>query len=398
MNAKLRVVATVYVVLLGVTMCLSQATEDKQQEFDAHVQKAQGYLRANRPDLAIPELQAAVAISPNSADTQGNLGVLLYFQGKFSDAIPHFRAALDQQPSLIKIQGLLGIAELRTLDFRGARKDLEASFPQIAEKKFKTQVGLELVGLDTKTGDLDEAARVIAELQKADPENAEVQYAAYRTYSELSEESMTALALAAPDSAQMHQLLAHEEIKEGNTNGAITQYRKAIAIDPHLPGIHFELADLLNTSQDANIKKQAEQEFRAALTANPLDEKAECKLGEIAAERRDTKQAYDFYSRAAELQPADPDAKLGLAKVLIEMNQADKAQVLLEQTIQIDPMNAVAHYRLATLYRKEGRLDDAKHETDLYKLYKEMREKLRVVYKELMRQPGEIDTGELDEK
>jgi tetratricopeptide (TPR) repeat protein len=293
---------------------------------------------------------------------------------------------------------LLGIAELRTLDFATARKDLEASFPQIAEKKFKTQVGLELVGLDTQTGDLDEAARVIAELQKADPENAEVQYAAYRTYSELSEESMTALALAAPDSAQMHQLLAHEEIKEGNTNGAIAQYRKAIAIDPHLPGIHFELADLLNTSQDVNIKKQAEQEFRAALTANPLDEKAECKLGEIAAAKGDTKQAYDFYSKAAELQPADPDAKLGLAKVLIEMNQPDKAQALLQQTIQIDPMNAVAHYRLATLYRKEGRLDDAKREVDLYKQYKDMREKLRVAYKELMKQPGEIHTDEPDEK
>jgi cytochrome c-type biogenesis protein CcmH/NrfG len=63
----------------------------------------------------------------------------------------------------------------------------------------------------------------------------------------------------------MHQLMAHEETKQGNTNGAISHYRNAIQFNPHLPGVHFELAELLHTSLDANIKKEAEQEYRAAL-------------------------------------------------------------------------------------------------------------------------------------
>ena len=41
---------------------------------------------------------------------------------------------------------------------------------------------------------------------------------------------MMALALAAPDSAQMHQVIAHEEIKQGNTNGAIAHYRKPMIV------------------------------------------------------------------------------------------------------------------------------------------------------------------------
>jgi tetratricopeptide (TPR) repeat protein len=384
--------------LLIPALCFAQAANDRQSQIEEHSRKAQEYLREKQPGLAIPELQALVAIDAENVEAQGNLGVLLFFQGNAGDAIPHLRVALEHQPGLAKIQGLLGMAERRTLDLSDARKDMEAAFPSIQELHFQVQLGLELVSLDTESGDLEGAAAVIAQLRKADPENAEVLYAAYRTYSDLAGESMLSLSLAAPDSAQMHQLLAHEEIKEGNTNGAIAQYRKAIAINPNLPGIHFELAELLNTSLDANAKKDAEQEYHSALKANPLDEKAECRLGDIDAARGNTQQAFEEYSKATELQPADADAKLDLAKILIEMNQSDKALALLEQAVQLEPTNPTAHYRLATLYRKNGRIDDAKHEVDLYKQYKDLKEKLRTTYKDLLIQPKEIRPNEQDEQ
>jgi Tfp pilus assembly protein PilF len=398
MSSKTRFAGVALALAMSIRFCIAQAPEDKQQEYARHLQKAQEYLREKQPNLAIPELQAALSINADNFEMQANLGVLLYFHGKFADAVPHLRAALDKQPDLTQIQGLLGIAELRTLDFANGRKDLEAAFPKIQETKFKVQAGLELVGFYTQIGSLEDAAGVLAQLRKDAPDNAEVMYAAYRTYSDLSGESMMALALNAPDSAQMHQLLAHEEIKEGNTNGAIAQYRTAIAIDPHLPGIHFELAELLNTSLDPAVKKDAVQEYRAALQANPLDEKAECKLADIDAADGNTAKAFKEYSKAAELQPTDADAKLGLAKALIEMNQQDKAVPLLEQAVQLEPTNPNAHYRLATLYRKQGREDDARREVALYKQYKDLKEKLRATYKDLLVQPSEIRADERDEK
>ena len=383
--------------LLAAASSLSQANGDKQQELAAHLQKAKGYLDQKQPALAIPELQAAVAIDPENVDAQANLGVLLFFQGKAADSIPHFRAALKGQPGLAKIQGLLGMAESRTLDFADARKDMEAAFPSIQDQRFQVQLGLELVGLDTESGDLEKAADVVARLRKADPGNPEVLYAAYRTYSDLAGESMLALSLAAPDSAQMHQLLAHEDTRQGNSTGAIAQYRKAIAINPHLPGVHFELAELLHTSTDEAVKKQAEQEYRAALTENAQDEKSILRLADIDAQKGNIEQSLKGYTKAVELQPGDADAKLGLAKTLIAMNQSDKALVLLEDTVQLEPTNATAHYRLATLYRKMGRVDDAKREVELYQKFKEMKEKLRALYKELQTQPKEI-RAEQDEQ
>jgi Tfp pilus assembly protein PilF len=402
MIAKLRIAFPGLVLLLGVAFCVSQATQDKQQEFAAHIQKARGYLDAKQPALAIPEFQAAVDIDPTSVDAQANLGVLLFFQAKPAESIPHFRAALaanndERQPSLAKIQGLLGMAENRTLDFANARKDMEAAFPAIQDQRFQVQLGLELVGLDSESGDLEKAAAVIAQLRKADPENAEVLYAAYRTHTDLAGESMLALSLAAPDSAQMHQLLAHEDSRQGNTNGAIAQYRKAIAINPHLPGIHFELAELLHTSSDEAVKKEAQQEYHAALRENPQDEKAILRLAELDAQKGNREQSYQEYTKAVALQPADADAKLGLAKTLIEMDQSDKALALLEEAVQLEPTNATAHYRLATLYRKMGRAEDAKREMELYKKFKEMKEKLSALYKELQVQPKEIRADEPEE-
>jgi hypothetical protein len=45
-----------------------------------------------------------------------------------------------------------------------------------------------------------------------------------------------------------------------------------------------------------------------------------------------------------------------------------------------------------------GRLDDAKREVELYQKYKDMKEKLRAVYQELLIQPDEIRADENPEE
>jgi tetratricopeptide (TPR) repeat protein len=385
------------VFLFLVATSFSQTTEDNRS-LTEHIQKAQEYLSEKRPDLAIPELQAAVALDPANVETQGNLGVLLYFQGKVNEAIPHLRAAVEQRPGMAKIQGLLGLAEIHALDLADGRKDLEAAFPLIEDQKFKVQVGLELVSVYTHTSDLDRAGGILAQLQKVAPANPEVLYAAYRTYSDLSGQAMLALSVVAPESAQMHQLMAHEDVRQGNTKAAVVQFRKAIEINPDLPGIHFELAELLHSSQDPAVKKEAEHEYRQALTENPQDEKTILRLAEIDAQNGGIERSLEKYRKATELQPGDAEAKLGLGKILIEMNQPDKALPLLEQAVQLEPTNATAHYRLGTLYRKMGRTDEAKNEIELYKKYKDLKDKLRALYKELQVQPEEISADEADQK
>jgi Tfp pilus assembly protein PilF len=380
----------------GAHLLLAQSQSAARQEVASHLARARQALQQQHPELAIPELQAAANLDPENVEAQGNLGVLLFFQGKPADAIPHLRAAVQKQPSLSKLQGILGIAEVRTQDSEAGRKDLESAFPHLEDAKFKVQAGLELVGLLTRSGELEAVPPILSSLRKADPDNPEVLFASYRTYSDLAGEATLTLALNAPDSAQMHQVIAHEETRQGNTNGAIAHYRKAIALNPHLPGIHFELAELLRTSSDARVKSEAEQEYRRAIAENPQDEKALLRLAGFDLQKGDTKTAREEYERAVRLQPEDADAQVELARMLLDLNETEAAQKLLETAVSLEPANPVAHYRLATLYRKQGRLDDAKKEVEIYKKLKETHEKLNGLYKELQIRPQQIqaDTEE----
>jgi tetratricopeptide (TPR) repeat protein len=381
-------ICTLFLIFLTTSPLLSQASGSNQDQIAAHSRLAQQYLNQHRPDLAIPELQALVSLEPRNLDAQANLGVLLFFQGDYPKAKLHLRAALAMQPNLTKIQALLGMTEKRTGEIANARTHLEASFPAINEPKLKVQIGMELVDLYTASQDLEKASSVVNAMRQADPTNPAVLYAAYRVYSDLTGEVMLSLALAAPDSAQMHQVIAHEEARQGNNAGARAQFQKALEIDPKLPGIHFELGELLGLSEDPKTKAEAESEYKAAIAENPLDEKAQTRLGDLSSRKGDSAQALQYYAAALRLQPDDAETQFGMAKTLIAMNEQAKALPLLERAVQLEPTNAAAHFRLSTIYRELGRTADSQHEVEEYKKYKLLKEKLEAVFKEMQLHPA----------
>jgi tetratricopeptide (TPR) repeat protein len=144
---------------------------------------------------------------------------------------------------------------------------------------------------------------------------------------------------------------------------------------------------MLKNSSAAGGREEAEKEYQAALAADPNDEKAECRLGDLAALRGDPNAGAEHYERALKLQPEDPEAVIGVAKSLMAMNEGEKALPLLERAVKLDSMNPVAHFRLSTLYRKMGRSDDADRELAEYQKYKAMKEKLRDTYRQMRLQP-----------
>ena len=375
--------------------CFSETNPSRHQQIEAHSRKAAEYLKENRPDLAVPEFKAIIAIDPNNVDAHGNLGAVLFFQGFYAGAIPQLRAALKLRPTLWKSQALLGIAEKRMSDVGAARRDLEKAFPNVPEEKIRIETGMELIEIYSALGDLDKAAATVGILRKLQPTNEAILYSAYRIDSDLADESLLSLSVVAPNSARMHQALAHELAKRGDTTGAVENYRTALKLDPQLPGLHFELAEMLRISGTPEGVKEAESEYEAALQANPMDEQSECRLGDIALRANDLQAASDHYTRALKLQPSDPEADIGLAKVLMSLDQQQKAEDLLHHALELDPTSAVAHFRLSTIYRQTGRSAEAKHEIEEYQKYTEMKEKLREVYRDLHRDQARDDEDNL---
>src|SRR5215469_10728340 len=362
-------------------------SQSARQQIESHSRQAQEFLSKGQPELAVREYDAILKLDPNNVDARANLGVTLFFQGDYTNAVPHLRAAVKQRSNLWKIQALLGMSERRIGQLPAAQADLEKSFPQIQEQKLRIQAGMELIEIYYGAGSLDKAAAVVGVLRQLAPENTDVLYTAYRIYSDLAGESMLSIAMVAPKSARMHQVMGQELSRHGDIEGAIAHFREAVKLDPHLPGLQFELAEALNLSNSAADQQEVEKEYRAALAVNPFDEKAECRLGDIALRASNLQEALAHYQRAVELQPYDAEACLGLGRVLTQMQRTAEAEQYLKRAAQLEPFTAVTHYRLSLVYRASGRTAEAQKELAEFQRLKDMKERLKQVYQEMRLQP-----------
>ena len=390
MAVKVLAYAIASVLVCGLPAFAQSASSARQLQ--THSRQAQDYLKTNRPDLAIGEFRAILALDPNNSNARSGLGTLLYFQGDYANAAVELRAVVKTQPAMWRMVTLLGMCERRLGNTAAARNDLEKAFPKLTEDKLRVETGLELIEIYYASRDLDKAAEVVSILRRIKPEDPAILFTAHRIYSEQADEARLGVAMLAPNSAWMHQLMAQEMLAQGNSEGAISHYREALKLDNRLPGLHFELAEVLGTSASPSDKEAAEREYEAAVVQSPLDEKSECGLGRIALARNDVKAAQAHYTRALKLQPDDPDANLGLGKVMLSLNEPQKALPLLEKSIRLEPDDATAHYRLGSLYRQLGRVDESKREIEEFQRLKEMKERLRDLYKEMRLQTKPLPT------
>ena len=382
----------IFVLLAAIVPAFPQ----QPQQIESHARQAQEFLRANRPEEAIREFNAILQLDPNNVEARGNLGVTLYFKGDYAKAAPQLRAALKLRSNLSRIQALLGMSERRIGQVAAAQADLEKSFPQLQDEKLRVQVGMELIEIYYGASQLEKAAAVVGALRQIALENTDVIYTAFRVYSDLAGESMLEMGMLAPKSARMHQMMAQEMARQENVDAAVAHYREALKLDPHVPGLRFELAEALNLSTNPADQDQVEKEYQAALAENPFDGKAATRLGDIALRSSDLDSALKHYKRALDLQPNDAEACLGIGRTLIQMHRPAEAEPYLKHSVELEPFTAATHYRLSLVYRSAGRTTDADKELAEFQRLKDMKERLKQVYQEMRLQPPRQEKPDSD--
>jgi tetratricopeptide (TPR) repeat protein len=353
-----------------------------------HLQKAAEYLKTNDPNSAVKEFDAVLALDPKNAEAYTNLGVIAFFQRDYRSASQNLRKALVIEPSLEKAQALLGICEKR-LGNPSARALLEKSFAKLKDKRLRLQVGLELAGLYEQQGDAGAVASVMRSLVDLDPDNVDVLFMAQRVYSELGDDTLNKLAVLAPGSARMQQVIAERLINGGDLKGAIDHYRRALEIDPRLPGVHFELGEavLESSPSDAGTQAEAQKELEAAVAIDGDTAKTECEFGRIASAQSKPDQAFAHYQRAYQLNPNEVQAQMGLAKLWMMQEKPQEAIKYLRMAVQTDPLNGEAHYRLALACRDLNLADEAEKEMHLFQEIKKTKDQVKELYHQMNRQP-----------
>jgi len=362
----------------------TQTGASRNSEIRDHFQKAAEFLRANDTAAASKEFYAVLALDPNNADAYANLGVIAFSKRDYKTAAQNLRKALAISPSLTKSQALLGICEHRLGD-NSAKATLEKSFPKLKDKRLSVQAGMELAGIYDQEGDMDATASVMRSLVNIDPDNADILFMAQRVYTELADDTLNKLAIVAPGSARMQQVIAERLVNGGDLKGAIEHYRKALELDPRLPGMHYELGEaLLQTAPtDAGAQADAEKEFDAARQLEGDSARIECQYGAIALYQSDADKAFVHYQKAYALNPGESEAQIGMGKVLMMRDQPQAAIKYLHMAVESDPLNTEAHYRLALACKKLGLNAEAEKEMRLFDEIKKTKNQVKELYRQM---------------
>jgi tetratricopeptide (TPR) repeat protein len=376
--------------LLGLTFAFcfpiatAQTANPKAAEIQSHLERAQAALKSNTPAVAAEEFGAILALDPKNAEAHANLGVLAFFHGDCAAAEPEFRSALKTAPSMVKAEALLAICEKR-LGQPSAEAQLELAFSKLQDVKLRTQVGTELADLYYQQGDLDKTAEIMRTLVAIAPDNVDILFFAQRVYSELADETLNKLALLAPASARMEQLIAERLINAGDAQDAVTHYKKALEMNPRLPGVHFELAEAIvqSSPQDPHALADAQNELTAAANVDGDNSTIEYERGEIALKQFDDAQALVHFKQAYAMNPKDVNAEMGMATVLKMQDKPEEAIGYLRMALAADPMNAEAHYQLGLVCRQLHLTDEAQKEVQLYKEVKAAKDRVKDVYREM---------------
>lgn len=367
---------------------ISAQTALPRTEVRAHLEKAEEYLKAKNAEAAAQEFNAVLGFDPSNPEANVNLGVMAFFQGDCRNAAQHFRKTLAVEPSMAKAQALLGICEKRLGD-SSARGLLEKSFAKLKDKQLRLRVGMELASLYDQEGDSGATAVVMRSLVDLDPDNVDVLFMAQRVYSELADATLNKLAVLAPGSARMQQVIAERLVNQADLKGAIEHYKKALQIDPRVPGVHFELAEaiLQSSPADAATEAESQKELDAAVALDGDTAKTECELASIALLQSHPEQALARYQRAYQLDPNDIQAQMGLAELLMP-EKPQEAVRYLKMTVQADPLNGSAHYQLAQAYRRLNMGEMAQKEKRLFEEIKAAKDRVEELYHQMNREPG----------
>jgi tetratricopeptide (TPR) repeat protein len=350
--------------------------------------RAQDDLRQNHLPEAARGFEEVIRADPNLAEAHASLGVVRYTQAKYPEALLSFRQALRLKPSLGNAACFVGLIQAKLGREQEALPLLHKAFEGLASEELRLQAGLMLIQLYHSSQESSKALPILLALEGAYPTNPEVSYAGYRIYSDLGAKAISTLIRSGPETGRIHQVTAELMETAGDFPRALEQYRRALELDPTLPGIHRALGvAILNVAQDQAARAQARQLFESELALNPADSYSEYQLGEIHFVESRFEQALAHFNRAAELRPDFVDAMIALGKLWTVRGEPERAVSYLQNALRNDPDNEVAHYRLALAYGRLGRNRESEEELAAFRRLRGATASIASIYRQVLKKP-----------
>jgi tetratricopeptide (TPR) repeat protein len=301
---------------------LEALVREVPESFEIHELLGLIYAAQSQDATANPHLDKAVRLNPNSAPARTNLAANLVRLGKLDRAGEQFKKAVELDPQSFDTNHNLAEFYVQSKKLADAVTYLERA-QRIDPSSYDNGYDLSLAYL--LTGRVSEARREIQRL------------------------------LGVKNTAELHNLLAEVEEKDGNFVQAVNEYELAAHADPsesHLFDWGSEL--LLHRTLGPAIEV-----FQDATQRYPASQRLAIGLGMALYAHGNYDDAVKSLLRAADLNPSDPSCYIFLSRAYYSSpNQADDVIQRFRRFAELQPRNALALYYYAMSVWKGKRAQD----------------------------------------
>jgi tetratricopeptide (TPR) repeat protein len=312
---------------------------------------------------------AFVLAAPLFAATLTEQGVADFKEGRYSAALPKLMEAAKNTND-ITARAFLGLTQAAMGNCGTALPLLTATDP--GNRYVYKLTGLAAARCYNTSNDDGRAFALLQELETKFPNDADVLYTTAKLHMRAFNDATFAMFQRTPASYRVHELSAEIFETQNRYSDAISEYRKAIDLNPAAPDLHYRLGRaLLMQSHSPEALDQAAEQFRAEQKLSPEDAACEFQLAQIAQVQGNTPYATAHFQNALTLSPDFVQALIALGKLRVQEKKYRDGIALLSRATHLQPDNETAHYALLTAYRDSGQMDKAQQEkTTLDRLQK----------------------------
>jgi len=294
---------------------LQKFVAEKPDVAFAHFQLAYAYTALKRVDDAQTEYEKCITLDPKMAEAYLNLGILL-LQKDPSQAVPPLRKAVELMPSQSRPRNLLGTAQERSGDWKGAAESFEGA-SRLDPKDIDSLIQLGGVYLKTnRPGDAEKKFRAALEI--------------------------------APNSREALQGLAFS-LDAQKKPEALDAYRTYVAVVPQDQTVRTRMLHLMVEQGQYDAAIAELEKAGPSPSVDQLKVRADIEIGQ-----KKYPEAVTTLKQALALAPNDAQLHGGLGRVYMETHDFPNAERELKTALQIDRNNLVYWKDLSSAFYLAG--------------------------------------------
>jgi protein O-GlcNAc transferase len=304
---------------------------------------------------AIAAYEAALKLQPDNAGAHSNLGAALVRLGRYDEGVTHYQRALALDPANTLFRFNLALALYKSGDAPAAVPELQKVLAAKDQRNARVLLG----DCYLRMGRFQEAVDLLSPYERELGDDRAFSYVLGSAYVETNRpddaQRVINRIFNGGESAEGHLLMATAYLRQADGPAAVTELKRALAINPQLPVANALLGRALLRSGDQEAALRA---FRRELELNPNDFDANLEVGELKKRDQQFEDALIYIQRARRMRPTDASAGFSLAGVYVSTGKPEEARQILEQVVKDKPKYAEAAVLLATVYYRLNRKAD----------------------------------------